>query len=112
MSQDEKKKRRSKDSSLIEQRDSELFKAYGDVIKKHGLYAKLMPKKQLIKEAVESPTSQFFISTFTAKLIINKMLKRPSRRTVIPEEIPNKIPYKTPVYIKSYANNNYNKDCK
>jgi hypothetical protein len=103
MSQEEKKKRRSKDSSLIEQRDSELFKAYENVIKKHGKYATLMPKKQLIKEAVESPTSQFFISTFTAKLIINKMLKRPSSKTVVLDE------NESSGYVKSYEKENYSK---
>lgn len=79
----EKKRRKSKDSSLIEQRDLELFKAYEDVIKSHGEYAKLMPKIQLLKEAVESVPTRFFITTITAKLIINKMLKRPSKKTVV-----------------------------
>lgn len=72
------KKRRAKDTSLIEERDRDLFRAYGEVLKKHGKYATVIPKKQLIQEALEMRPQKFYLSPFSAKLIINRMLKTPT----------------------------------
>lgn len=67
--------RKYKDDSLINQRNIDLFKAYEDVIKKHGDYAKMMPRSMIIKETVESIAPQFYLTTQSASVIINKMSK-------------------------------------
>ena len=69
------KKRRDKDSSLIQERDKDLLEAYENVIKKHGKYASVMPKNQLIREAIETSPKQFYITEYTATVIINNMLR-------------------------------------
>lgn len=79
------KKKRQKDT-LTDERDEDLFSAYERVIKKHGEYAKIMPRSQLIQEAIESQPKRFYISNFTAKLIINRMMQRPTPRVIINEE--------------------------
>lgn len=74
------KKRRSKDTLLIEQRDRDFFKAYCDVLKKHGEYAKVITKTQLLKEAIEMPAPQFYVGEQNAKRIVNKMIKDPTMK--------------------------------
>lgn len=63
----------------MQERDQDLLEAYERVIKKHGEYAKIMPKNQLIQEAIDSAPTRFYITTYTATVIINKMLKRKSK---------------------------------
>lgn len=55
----------------MSERDGALLQSYIDVLKKHGDYAKVMPKHELYREAAEG----FFISTDRACRIILRMLK-------------------------------------
>lgn len=72
--------RKYKDSSLIEQRNKDLYKAYERVLEKHGEYAKIMPRSMIMQETVESPAPQFYLTTQSASWIINKMSKNKSER--------------------------------
>lgn len=80
------KKTRIRDSYLTNARNRNLLSAYEAVIKKYGVLSKSLSKELLIKEAIKTPPKEFYITFYTAKDIINKMLKTPTQKGIVIDE--------------------------